>query len=211
MTASGKEITWEEHWASRDTPWDAGESSPTLMKYAATLKPASNARALVPGCGRGWDVFTLARQGFAAIGLDIAPSAALAFKKLREEQGLNAAQADLVVCDFFQIEAADLGGTFDLIWDYTFLCAIDPDQRDQWREQMQRLLAPDGTLALLIYPVAPGAPRDQGPPYPLDPEEITHQLAPSFERTHLERVLQSHPGRENKEWFALFKRTAAAE
>src|SRR5690606_17581961 len=154
---------------------------------------------------RGWDVFTLATHGYTAVGLDIAPSAAPHFEKVRKDHNLNANQASLVVGDFFQLDTSQLGGTFELIWDYTFYCAISPDQRDAWRDRMAQLLKPSGTLALLLYPVVPGAPRDQGPPYPLDPEEVTQQLSPRFDRVHLEKVTQSHPGREGKEWLALFR------
>src|SRR5690606_13830581 len=106
MTASDSEKTWEDHWASHDTPWDAGESSPALRALLASLEPAPQARALIPGCGRGWDVFTLSRHGFTAVGIDIAPSAAPAFEKIRQEQDLTIHQAHLVVGDFFQLDAA---------------------------------------------------------------------------------------------------------
>lgn len=206
MTASDSEKTWEDHWASHDTPWDAGESSPALRALLASLEPAPQARALIPGCGRGWDVFTLSRHGFTAVGVDIAPSAAPAFEKIRLEQGLTTHQARMFVGDFFQLDATTLGGAFDFIWDYTFYCAISPELRDSWHEQMARLLAPGGTLAMLIYPVVPGAPRDQGPPYPLDPKEVVERLSPTFDCVQLQKVAQSHPGREGKEWLAIFRK-----
>jgi SAM-dependent methyltransferase len=203
-----KEMTWEDHWAAGITPWDAGAASPALTELASTLRPPAGARALVPGCGSGYDVFLLAQSGFHAVGLDLAPSARSRFEQLRLAQSLNEERSVLRTEDFFQTSPAALGGTFDFVWDYTFYCAIDPSLRDAYKSQLLSLLAPGGTLAMLIFPVIPGAPRDQGPPYPLDPEEVAAKLSPDLARVALLQPHASHPGREGKEWLALFQRAS---
>lgn len=205
----GKSKTWEEHWAEGDTPWDAGRASPVLEKYVAEHPTKKAARALIPGCGSGYDVFHLARAGYRSIGIDIAPSAQRRFSELRTIAGLTETEASLVTFDFFALSPDDLGGPFDLIWDYTFYCAISPGQRDAWRSQMDRLLSPNGTLLMLLYPVVAGAPESQGPPYPLDPQKVTQQLSPSFRVQHLAKATDSHPGREGKEWLGVFQKQAA--
>jgi len=63
---------------------------------------------------------------------------------------------------------------------------------------MHSLLAGEGRLVMLLFPVVPDAPRDQGPPYPLDPAEITQALSTDFERLALEPIATSHPGRAGK-------------
>lgn len=60
--------------------------------------------------------------------------------------------------------------TFDLIFDYTFFCAIPPDQRRMWGSQMSRLLAPHGNLLTLMFPYHASSKRTvdaetRGPPY----------------------------------------------
>jgi hypothetical protein len=41
-------------------------------------------------------------------------------------------------------------GTFDVIYDCTFLCAIQPEMRQQWAAQHAALLKPDGELVTLM-------------------------------------------------------------
>lgn len=202
---STNEMTWEDHWATGTLPWDAGRSSPALEKLLETLRPPEGARAFVPGCGSGYDVFLLAQSGFAATGMDVAPSARKRFEKLRIAQSLNEERSSLSTADFFSATPGSLGGKFDFIWDYTFFCAIDLSQRDAYKARMLELLAPGGTLAMLLYPVVPGAPADQGPPFPLDPEQVTEHFAPDLSRIGLMAPHASHPGREGKEWLALFQ------
>lgn len=58
--------------------FDAKTSSPILAKTLQELDVADvhQQRAIVPGCGRGYDLATLARAGYhTAVGLDIVPSA----------------------------------------------------------------------------------------------------------------------------------------
>lgn len=137
--------------------------------------------------------------------VDIAPGVAPRFDALRKAGGLSEEAAQLQITSFFAPDVTSLGGRFDLIWDYTFYCAIDPSLRDDWAKKMHSLLAGEGRLVMLLFPVVPDAPRDQGPPYPLDPAEITQALSTDFERLALEPIATSHPGRAGKEWLAVFR------
>ncbi len=206
--------TWEEHWAESNTPWDQGKPAPALVKLVRELTQRPDyvrgGQALVPGCGAGYDVFCLAEAGFAASGLDIAPSARARFAAAREEaslkEGTEPGEAQLITADFFQATAKELRAPYDFIWDYTFYCAIDIEMRGAWSTRMLELLKPNGILATLLFPVDPERPKDQGPPFALDPEEVTRALTPQWERVQFEKVTESHPNRENKEWLALWKR-----
>lgn len=209
--------TWEEHWAQNNTPWDQGAPAPSLelLLRELTQNPESvrGRRALVPGCGAGYDVFCLAEAGFEAVGLDIAPSAREPFDAARIKSGVEAGSgahhARLLTADFFQSSLEELGGPYDFIWDYTFYCAIDRELRDRWKKRMFELLAPGGTLATLLFPVDPSRPPDQGPPFALDPELVTASLGPEFTRLALKKVSESHPDREGKEWLALWAHSQA--
>jgi SAM-dependent methyltransferase len=202
-------MTWAEHWDSGHTPWDAGASAPALAQLLATWPVAGElppgGTALVSGCGAGHDVFTLAKAGYLACGVDIAEGTAPRFAELRRQFAVEETRARLQITDFFTAAAESLGGPFDLIWDYTFYCAIEPKLRAAWSAQMARLLAPGGRLAMLIFPVVAGAPKDRGPPYPLEPSAVVEELKEQFTNLHLASVEESHPGREGKEWLAVFK------
>lgn len=190
-------MSWEDAWKEGRTGWDAGMSPPALRKLVRR-DDAPKGRALVPGCGAGYDVFTLARAGWTAVGLDLAPTATERFESVRDGAGLTQAEASVVLHDFFSWSPDD---PFDLIWDYTFLCAIEPEMREAWRDQMAKLLAPGGQLVTLIFPADPSR-GDAGPPYQVSPELVTDLLQPRFENLEMTKVTESHPGREGKEWLA---------
>jgi SAM-dependent methyltransferase len=123
-------------------------------------------RALVPGCGRGYDVLLFASYGYDAYGLDASSTALRAAEKLLQDQGKEQhfpmqhiqngrGEVKFVEADFFSdsfLPSADLaeaGGPFDLIYDYTFLCALPPSLRPRWAARMSELLASDGVLICL--------------------------------------------------------------
>ncbi|RAL03281.1 uncharacterized protein BO80DRAFT_471066, partial [Aspergillus ibericus CBS 121593] len=49
--------------------------------------------------------------------------------------------------------ALNRGINFDLIYDYTFLCALHPNLRPQWADRMALLPRQDGLLICLEYPM----------------------------------------------------------
>ncbi len=194
-------MSWEDHWSTEHTPWDAGAPSPTVVALADGLP---HGRALVPGCGRGWDAFALARPSRHVTALDVAPSVRAHFEQARAAMAVPPEQVSLTIGDFF--DEAVVSGPFDLVWDYTFLCAIDPSERERWAARMAELVRPGGTLATLIFPVVTFPEGYQGPPWPLDPEAVAALVGARFDRQRLAPVEASREGREGKEWIGLFTR-----
>lgn len=137
---------WSQLWDKGDfLPWDRGAPNPALvdlLSYRRDLIGTSTVehdekggrrrkRALVPGCGRGYDVLLLASFGYDAYGLEISESAV---KLCRTEQEVNgykypvrhssigAGNVTFVKGDFFGEEwakATGEEGRFDFIYDYT--------------------------------------------------------------------------------------------
>lgn len=196
---------WEDnHWAKGHIPWDAGAPAPALVDLLArdVLPPG---RALVPGCGSGWDAFALGKAGYQVTALDLAPTAAARFHEHREAHDLPADQVCIEVLDAF---AHVPEHAYDVIWDYTFLCAIDLGQREAWANWVDRALADHGVVATLIFPAIDKGPDYQGPPWPLFPDHVRRLLEPhGFEAFHLEPATRSHPGREGKEHLGLWRRS----
>lgn len=148
---------WDRCWEEGVTPWDLGKPTPALQRLLQTnFLPMG--RALVPGCGSGYDVVAMAAPGRYVIGLD---SSEVAIKKARElaSASPNAKYISFLQADFFTWEPTQL---FDLIFDYTFFCAIVPNMRSAWATRMGDLLKPDGELITLMFPIDD---HDGGPPY----------------------------------------------
>jgi SAM-dependent methyltransferase len=187
---------WDELWSKGDfLPWDRGTPNPALIDVLSTRKDhlgppvitgtngkSRRKRALVPGCGKGYDVFLFAAFGYDAFGLEGSNHVVQACEGFRGEaetreeykvKDESAGKGDVrfVHGDFFSEDwekEAGAGG-FDVIYDYTFLCALQPSFRPSWSLRMARLLAPKGTLVCLEFPTYK-EPSTGGPPFALPPE-----------------------------------------
>ncbi|CAJ2502929.1 Uu.00g103230.m01.CDS01 [Anthostomella pinea] len=202
---------WEEEW----TPWDRGGYSPALFDLLSEKPelfslPSPDVRksALIPGCGRGHDVLLLSSFGFDAYGMDISPRATAEARKHAEEattQGLyeprtaRRGATTLLTGDFFKDEALVAAGAptkFDLIFDYTFFCALPPSVRPAWARRTADLLAPDGRLVCLEFP-SEKDPAEPGPPWAAPPHAYMAYLSAPGEAVATDErggVLRGQPG-----------------
>ncbi|KAL2017961.1 hypothetical protein VTK56DRAFT_1493 [Thermocarpiscus australiensis] len=193
---------WTALWDTDQSDlWDRGKPSPALIDLIESrpdLVPRTSGsdgrrpRALVPGCGKGYDVVMLALHGYDAYGLEVSEKAVQTARKhaaaeLAAPSEHNFADAEsqarfpesergqpkFVVGDFFRRDwevdcCLDNEGArgFDLIYDYTFLCALLPEMRQDWARRMGELLAPSGVLVCLEFPLYKGL-KHPGPPWGL--------------------------------------------
>ncbi len=145
---------WEERYRSGQTGWDRGRVSPALETWLAdgTLAPC---RILVPGCGYGHEVLTLARRGFDVTALDFADTPVRALRERLAAAGLRAevVQADALT---WQPDAP-----FDAIYEQTCLCALPPERWPDYERQLHRWLTPGGRLLALFMQ----AGAEGGPPF----------------------------------------------
>ena len=193
-------VDWKEAWKAGVTPWDAGASAPALFRLLdRNLIPAG--RMLVPGCGAGYDLATLARSDREVIGLDLSEDARERF--LSAHPNLPGKVVYEVV-DFFAYEPE---AGFDFVWDYTFFCALDPSQRSAWSEKMKRLVKPSKLLATLLFPFEDPVSNREGPPWPINATMIRGLIGDAFDEVEVSQSPESHPGREGRERLALWRRT----
>ncbi|XP_026389797.1 probable thiol methyltransferase 2 [Papaver somniferum] len=160
---------WEKCWEQGDTGWDLGQPTPVLLQLLEK-ETLPKGRVLVPGCGAGHDVVAIANPERYVVGLDISETG---IKRAREisSSSPSAKYFEFIEADFFTWRPTEI---FDLIFDYTFFCAIEPRMRASWGTRMHELLKPDGELITLMYPTND---RDGGPPFKVsvaDFEEVLH-------------------------------------
>lgn len=179
--------------------------APILMD---TFDAKKTYNVLVPGAGSGFDLLTLSSHFDALqqaghirdshiVGLDISlTSLKRAQHVLQDSDSLIAksmvtlAHGDFFNCESWksvystqsdQVEAAAQAlqeGTFDLIYDYVFFCALPPTLRTSWAEAVAMLLKPGtGRLLTLMFPILPDAEM-KGPPYPVSVEDYQRLLEP---------------------------------
>ena len=93
---------------------------------------------------------------------------------------------------------------YDLVYDCTFLCAIDPSRRLEWAQQMRRLIRPGGEIVSLVFPVGD---FEGGPPFALSPDVVKDLLEPAgFENVSLTEVPEEQWARGRQEYLYRWRR-----
>lgn len=152
---------------------------------------------MVPGCGLGHDAIALARAGWAVTAIDIVDTFA---EELSET--LEPLDGRFIVTDAL---AFDSDEPFDLVWEHTFFCAINPDQRGDYGAMIRRVTAPGSQVAVLVFPI--GRPRtDGGPPWGVTTADYASALGEKFELVMEVPVENRLQRRSWSEHFALFRR-----
>jgi SAM-dependent methyltransferase len=182
---------WESRYQKGETGWDIGEISTPLMEFFNSIDN-KNLKILIPGCGNAYEAAYLHSNGFKNVFLlDFAESPLIHFQK----NNPDFPKQHLIHQDFFTHQ-----GSYDLIIEQTFFCAIDPILRKKYVEQMHQLLSDDGRLAGLLFDCQF---ETEGPPFggSKSEYEITFHAFLRFEK--LENCHNSISPRSGKELFFI--------
>lgn len=186
---------WEKRYADKDTPWDKGEPAPGLTDWLKNQTLDPDARVLVPGCGKGHDAAVWAKAGFETTGMDLSGLA------LSEALAKYDALPNLTFSpgNFLEDKPQE---PYDLVFEHTLYCAINPERRDEYAKSLLNWLAP-GRHFLAIHFVFPLT--DEGPPFGAGENEILNRFSTDFEL-----IKQWKPrhfeGREDEELMFLWQR-----
>lgn len=134
---------WDELYRTGQTAWDLGQVSTPIKAYVDQLTD-KNLRILIPGAGKSYEAIYLATQGFTNITVaDISP---VLTQSLREAIGNTYPSIRIITGDFFTLE-----GSFDLILEQTFFCALHPSLRKKYVATVTKLLTGNGKLAGVLF------------------------------------------------------------
>jgi SAM-dependent methyltransferase len=194
---------WNERYKKGDTPWEKGAPAPPLLELLEKAHPGiwGEGPVLVPGCGTGHDVRALTERGIAALGLDLAEEA---FHRAHAHPKIGGERYE--IGDFLD-PAWREGKRFSAIWEHTCFCAIHPSRRKDYAQACAELIVPGGCLVGVFFltPYDPGE-EWEGPPFPSEVEELDSHFAPWFVRETDWVPEMAYPGREGREWLAVYRR-----
>jgi len=209
--AETKSTKWEAMWQNEEKngeskpKFDCNRTEPALVHFLAKnttfvpeLQKTKSARVLVPGCGRGYALETFSSTFFDSeniVGLEVSETARNACEAYQSE---NKSKAKCVVEDFFTHD-----DKYDVIYDCTFLCAIQPTQRHVWAEQMRNLTKKGSRVISLVFPLGD---FKGGPPFALSPELVKSLLQNDFDVEELIQVPEDMWARGRPEYLYAFIR-----
>jgi SAM-dependent methyltransferase len=187
---------WRQRYAGGYTGWDLGAASPPLRTYIDQLTdPEMN--ILIPGAGNAHEAAYLHDRGFRQVHvLDLVDIPLQRLARLVPDFPAE----HLIEGDFFAHQ-----GSYELVLEQTFFCALDPARRADYARHMATLIRPGGRLVGIwfTFPLRPG---QASPPYGGSPEEYAPYFEPWFTPRHFARCYNSHPSREGQEWFMSWER-----
>jgi methyl halide transferase len=159
---------WEERYQLAQTGWERGGINPAFDIWQG-FKDLTPGSVLIPGCGRAPEVRAFADQGWHVVAVDMAPSA-VAFQ--RENNHVYADRVSVVEADLLAWQPHQ---TFDLIYEQTCLCALNPQFWSQYEQRLAEWVAPGGQLAALFMQTN----KQSGPPYHCDWHTMRALFSPS--------------------------------
>ncbi len=184
---------WDAQYQAEATGWDLGEVSPPIKKYIDTLTDKKLA-VLIPGCGNTYEAEYLLKKGFTNITvIDIAPTLVEKLK-LKFENNTN---IKIVLADFFDHE-----GSYDLILEQTFFCALPPRMRQKYVWKMHQLLKEKGNLVGLLF----DRNFDVSPPFGGNKAEYESLFKGAFKINQMDIAPDSISKRANTELFVSLER-----
>ena len=181
MRTESEEVEfWDSRYRTGRTPWDFGGVPAALRRWLAATAPQG--RALIPGCGSGYEVQAFHEAGWDVTAIDYAPAAVERARAMLGDLGNKVLLGDFFTHDFGPEK-------FDVAYERTFLCALPPELWPAYQRRMAQLLVGRGKLAGTFF----YGRNDDPPPYPLTREAADAILGAGFVRAIDEGVADSLP------------------
>ncbi len=197
---------WSGAYRRGEAYWDLGTPTPVFEDILLDPQqmPGGTQRfvpgsVLIPCSGHGYDALLFARHGFSVTALDFAPEPLHA---LREASLSEGHPVEILQQDMFDMPE-EYSGKFDYILEYTCLCAIDPERREEYVKLLCRLLRPGGWVIGLIFPVDG---RAGGPPFNVNVADLEAMLERKFRILDQRVHAKSIKPRKDRELFVIWEK-----
>jgi SAM-dependent methyltransferase len=202
--AAGDPTGWFERLyaaADRDAttvPWDRGEPYALVADWARERRlTGAGRRAVVVGCGHGFDAELVAGAGFDTVAFDVAPSAVAAARRRHPDSLVDYQVADLLDLPVEWRQA------FDLVVECRTVQSMPVSVRARATRSVADLVGPGGTL-LVVAAARDEDAADHGPPWPLTRPEVEAFADGGLEPVRIEDLRDPDP--TVRRWRAEFRR-----
>ncbi|MFT6799092.1 MAG: hypothetical protein ACJAWA_001216 [Nonlabens sp.] len=185
---------WQKRYVDHITGWDLGRASKPLKSIVDKIEN-KELNILIPGAGNAYEAEYLIEKGFSKITvLDIALQPLLQLKeRLKNTEGISIVQSD-----FFKHK-----GSYDLILEQTFFCALESRFRESYINKCHELLKNNGCIEGVLFDFES---KTNEPPYPATIKEYKILFQKKFDIINLDRCLISEEARQGKELIIKMKK-----
>ncbi|MBX7231198.1 MAG: methyltransferase domain-containing protein [Bdellovibrionales bacterium] len=180
---------WTSIYQNEKPGWDLGRETAILNDILPQLK-LPKSRILVVGCGGGHDAAYLAQKGHIVTGIDFSEEA---IARSRTQYG-QIKNLQFKVQDIFSMPK-EYWGYFDLIYEHTCYCAVNPSRRNELVRIWHKLLSESGHFLGILF----AWDKRQGPPWGGSEWEVRQRLDKYFKFIYWTRWRRSIPERQGKE------------
>ncbi len=195
MIADLNSSYWQARYENNHLGWDIGYVSTPLKEYIDQLIDKRQ-RILIPGAGNSYEAEYLNAKGFKNVFvLDFAESPLANFAR----RVPSFPKENLIEQDFF-----DHSGSYDLILEQTFFCALRPEMRKRYITKMSSLMHEESKLAGVLFDIPLYQDR---PPFGGSRKEYMSLFQNAFDIKVMERAYNSIPERRGTELFFILQRT----
>ena len=185
---------WDNRYKTKDTGWDLGEVSPPLKAYFDQLTN-KDLKILIPGGGNSYEAEYLHDLGFKNVSVVDLSKTALN-NIIRRVPSFPSTH--LIHKSFFHLE-----GSYDLIIEQTFFCALNPNLRPAYAAKAAELLKSNGKIVGLLF----DSPlNNDKPPFGGSKEEYMDYFKPYFDILIMESTYNSMISRQGVELFFSLKK-----
>lgn len=183
---------WENVYQEEKHPgWDLAAPAEALKDMLPRLK-LPKSRILVLGCGEGHDAAHFAANGHVVTAVDFSPEA---IARARNHYG-HMSNLTFTQNDVFNLPS-DWIGAFDIIFEHTCYCAVNPRLRKKLAKVWSQCLHDQGFLMGVFFTME----KPQGPPFGVTEWEIRQRLKADFHFIFWGRWKKSLPKRQGRELF----------
>lgn len=180
---------WDNRYKENEIGWDIGEISTPLKDYIDQIT-TKELKIVIPGCGNAHEAEYLFHKGFKNVFLvDVSPLALENFK----QRVPDFPEQNLICEDFFKHQ-----GTYDLMIEQTFFCALHPSLRKKYAQHTAELLKPEGKLVGLLFDAVLNT---EHPPFGGNKAEYLTYFSPFFDVAIMETATNSIAPRAGRELF----------
>lgn len=184
---------WEDRYENNKTGWNIGYVSTPLKVYFDQITDKS-LKILIPGAGNSYEAEYLWNNDFKNVFV-------VDFVKQPLDNIKNRVP-DFPETQLLNINFFDLNDKFDIIFEQTFFCALNPSLRKNYVNQMHHLLKPNGKIVGLLFNFEL---TEEGPPFGGSTAEYKSLFKSKFNLKRLEPSINSIKERQGKELFFIFE------